>query len=177
MRGTLAGSLVVTVLALSCTSDTEIQQEPAIRADGREVWRGTMHSETRTIAEGTCRGSADATLRLVVAADGTVTGEANVTGPDEVCRAGPGRLTLPGPDAIYSVRGSKSATEFTLTFGFIEGQAGVGFGTNTAVESVVPITGSTRAEGEFLAVFPGIPEITSLNTFALDCESCEEAVG
>lgn len=142
-----------------------------------EVWTGTMHSETRTISEGTCRGSAEATLRLVVAEDGTVTGEAAVTGPEEVCRAGPARFTLPGPDAIYSVRGTKSATGFTLIFGVLSGQAGVGFGTNTATESVVPITGPTRAEGEFVAVFPGISEITSTNTFQLDCESCEQDAG
>lgn len=182
MRGTLAGVMVVAVSALSCGGDTEIRDEPSSGRGGPEgqadeVWTGTMHAETRTISEGTCKGSADATLRLVVAGDGTVTGEATVTGPEEVCRAGPARFTLPGPDAIYSVRGTKSAMRFTLIFGVVSGEAGVGFGTNTATESVVPITGPTRAEGEFVAVFPGISEIRSTNTFQLTCESCEQDAG
>jgi hypothetical protein len=185
MRGTLAGSLVVAVVALSCANDTEIQREPAV-GDGEtgEVWTGTMHTDTFYGDRlDFCNGTADATLRLIVAADGTVTGEAELTGPEEECEAtsSTGTISFDGPGTNltdFGVTGTKTPTEFRFTF-VQRYRAGETFASGLVptlvLEHVIPITGSTVAEGEYqLSSGPGT---RTENVVRLDCESCEEGAG
>jgi hypothetical protein len=66
-----------------------------------------------------CNGTADTTLRLIVAVDGTVTGEAELTGPEEKCEAtsstGTIRFNGPDTDLTYEMAGTKTPTEFRFT--------------------------------------------------------------
>jgi hypothetical protein len=153
-----------------------------------EVWTGTMHTETRVtdIPDSTmpdikysCEGSLDADLRLIVAEDGTVSGEAPYMEPKTVCRGAGVGVSGPPESGTLSVTGTRSATEFRLVLFLVEGHIASYLPVNVLTEGVpIPITGTARAEREFRVQLPSGPAtVTTDFAFELTCENCEEDVG
>jgi hypothetical protein len=158
---------------------------------GIKCWKGTMKSlsvDDHLEAQACISKERVLThLELIVAPDGTVTGQATAqsqTGNSNlVCGNVPEQYLVaqvveyPATEAVLDVSGRMTVDEFQIELTYASGTVGIGFEIGLlGVTQSVPITAPGVAQGEFSSRFPG-GGWYSENTFDLLCESCEEAVG